>query len=43
MGYDGWVLLEARTAPMNRIDALAEQRALFEQMLAKALRSVKAG
>ncbi len=43
MGYDGWVLLEARTEPMNRVEALAEQRVLFEQMLAKALRSVKAG
>ncbi len=43
MGYDGWVLMEARTEPMDRVVALAEQRALFGQMVEKARRSVKAG
>jgi sugar phosphate isomerase/epimerase len=34
--YDGWVLLEARTKPQDRVKALAEQREAFEQMVAKA-------
>jgi len=34
--YDGWVLLEARTKPDDRVAALAEQKAVFEQMVAKA-------
>jgi len=34
--YDGWVLLEARTKPADRVQALAEQRQVFEQMVAKA-------
>lgn len=34
--YDGWVLLEARTKPEDRVKALAEQREAFEQMVAKA-------
>jgi len=36
MDYKGWVLLEARTKPKDRIKALFEQRMLFEQMVAKA-------
>jgi sugar phosphate isomerase/epimerase len=36
MDYKGWILLEARTKPEDRIKALTEQRELFEQMLAKA-------
>ena len=36
MDYDGWVLLEARTKPQDRVAALAEQRQVFEQMVAKA-------
>jgi sugar phosphate isomerase/epimerase len=36
MDYGGWILLEARTKPQDRVKALAEQRALFEQMVAKA-------
>ena len=35
-GYDGWVLMEARTEPANRIKALKEQRKLFDQMTAQA-------
>jgi sugar phosphate isomerase/epimerase len=34
--YDGWVLLEARTRPNDRVAALAEQRHVFEQMVAAA-------
>jgi len=36
MDYDGWVLLEARTDPEDRVAALTEQRELFESMVAKA-------
>ncbi|MBL6725519.1 MAG: sugar phosphate isomerase/epimerase [Rubripirellula sp.] len=31
--YDGWILLEARTNPADKIQALIEQRERFEQML----------
>jgi len=34
--YKGWILLEARTKPEDRVKALAEQRVLFEQMVANA-------
>lgn len=36
MNYGGWILLEARTKPADRIAALIEQRELFEKMVAKA-------
>ena len=36
MYYKGWILLEARTEPEDRIRALAEQRILFERMVARA-------
>jgi hypothetical protein len=36
MDYKGWVLLEARTNPQDRVKALTEQRQLWEQMIAKA-------
>jgi sugar phosphate isomerase/epimerase len=36
MNYNGWVLLEARTEPQDRVKALTEQRQLWEQMVAKA-------
>ena len=36
MDYDGWILLEARTNPGDRVKALAEQRQVFGQMIAKA-------
>lgn len=36
MDYEGWILLEARGTPKDRIKALAEQRTLFEQMVARA-------
>jgi sugar phosphate isomerase/epimerase len=36
MNYKGWILLEARTKPEDRVKALADQQQIFEQMLAKA-------
>jgi sugar phosphate isomerase/epimerase len=33
--YDGWVLLEARTDPADRVAALAEQRKLFSEMISR--------
>jgi len=32
MEYQGWILLEARTNPTDKVAALIEQRKLFEQM-----------
>jgi sugar phosphate isomerase/epimerase len=34
--YRGWILLEARTQPADRIAAIIEQRELWEQIIAKA-------
>ena len=34
--YAGWILLECRTRPKDRVAALIEQRELFEQMLARS-------
>ena len=36
MDYAGWVLLEARGKPKDRVKALIEQRLLFAEMVAKA-------
>jgi hypothetical protein len=36
MGYGGWILLEARTNPKDRVKALVEQREVFGEMVAKA-------
>jgi len=36
MDYDGWILLEARANPKDRVAALLEQRLLWEKMVAKA-------
>lgn len=36
MDYRGWILLEARGVPVDRIKALAEQFSLFKQLVAKA-------
>jgi hypothetical protein len=30
--YKGWVLLEARTNPADKVAAMTEQRKLFEQL-----------
>ena len=32
MNYQGWILLEARTNPANKVSALIEQRQVFEKM-----------
>lgn len=32
MKYDGWILLEARTSPEDRIAAMREQKKIFESM-----------
>jgi sugar phosphate isomerase/epimerase len=42
MDYAGWILLEARTNPEDRVKALAEQRQIWQEMLAKA-QSARAG
>ncbi len=36
MDYSGWILLEARTNPDDRVKALAEQRQIWEEMVNKA-------
>jgi len=36
MDYAGWILLEARTKPKDRVKALIEQRQVFKRMIAKA-------
>lgn len=36
MDYAGWILLECRTKPEDRVAALSEQRELFQKMVAKA-------
>jgi sugar phosphate isomerase/epimerase len=35
MDYDGWILLEARTNPKDRVRALLEQRLVWQEMVAK--------
>jgi sugar phosphate isomerase/epimerase len=42
MDYAGWILLEARTKPDDRVAALIEQREVFEKMVAKASTSSRA-
>jgi len=36
MNYDGWILLECRTEPADRVKALIEQHEVFNQMIAEA-------
>jgi len=36
INYNGWILLEARTQPADRIVAMKEQLSLFDQMIEKA-------
>lgn len=40
MDYKGWILLEARTKPQDRVKALAHQRRVFERMVANAQTAV---
>ena len=39
MNYGGWILLEARTNPSDRVRALIEQREVWVRMVAKAHRA----
>lgn len=41
MDYKGWILLEARTKPKDKIAALKEQRAVFDAMVKKAQARLK--
>jgi sugar phosphate isomerase/epimerase len=41
--YNGWVLLEARTEPADRVAAMIEQRQIFEKMIATAQKNRKQG
>jgi sugar phosphate isomerase/epimerase len=36
MNYDGWILLEARTEPTDRIAAMKEQLEIFNKMTGNA-------
>jgi sugar phosphate isomerase/epimerase len=38
INYDGWILLEARTEPADKIAAMKEQLSLFNQMTSQAKR-----
>ena len=40
MDYQGWILLEAGSNPPDRVQALAEQKALFEKMVTQAQTTV---
>jgi len=42
MDYAGWILLEARTKPADRVKALIHQREVFDEMVAKARATVPA-
>lgn len=35
INYSGWILLEARTEPADKIAAMKEQKALFDKMISK--------
>ena len=35
MNYKGWILLEARTDPADRITAMKEQLDIFNEMIAR--------
>ena len=43
MDYDGWILLEARTNPKDRVAALNEQREIFHEMVANAQKAGAVG
>ena len=36
MDYAGWILLECRTSPADRVAALKQQKACFEELVAQA-------
>jgi len=33
MDYEGWILLEARTDPKDKVQAMIEQKEIFERMI----------
>lgn len=37
MNYKGWIMLEGRTDPSDKIEALINQRKIFEEMVEKAI------
>jgi sugar phosphate isomerase/epimerase len=37
--YTGWVLMEARTDPKNKLEAMKEQRAIFDSMVQLAIKA----
>lgn len=41
--YTGWILLECRTEPTDRVAAMIEQRQIFERMVANAQKGRKQG
>jgi hypothetical protein len=36
MNYNGWILLEARTEPADRVAAMKEQLEIFNKMIGNA-------
>lgn len=36
MDYEGWILMEARTQPADRIQALREQKEIFQNLIARS-------
>ena len=36
--YNGWVLMEARTEPENRVQALMNQRQIFDRLVSRAIK-----
>ncbi len=39
MNYDGWIMLECRTEPVDRVKAMIEQKEIFDAMIKKSLTS----
>lgn len=43
MGYGGWILLECRTDPADKVQALTEQKKIFNDMVASAQKKTGRG
>ena len=41
MNYDGWILLECRTDPADKVKAMIEQHEVFDAMIKEALTKTK--
>jgi hypothetical protein len=37
MKYDGWVLLECRTEPADKVKAILEQKEIFDAMIKQSM------